>query len=158
MAKSYNQIIKLLRDFSEDHFIIKAFGNGDTWELVETFGQDDAEYPKMWAEDQPNPMAIGKETFRFRMYFINQVATLKEKTDTTLGEDNTNEVKSNMRQCAQDLISFLVQDTDNPEITVGRDFTLNAFTDKFNDKLTGWWFDLDIEQVFRFSSCNLPIT
>ena len=75
----------------------------------------------MWADDIPNTTALGEETlsFGFRIYMVGQVATLKEKTDTTLGEDNTNEVKSNMRQCCLDLLSYLVQDKDFTEMSTG---------------------------------------
>ena len=83
---TYNEIVKRLRDFSTAYYPIKSFGNGDMSELVETFGLLDAEYPKMWAEDVPNTTALGEETFKFRIYMVGQVATLKkEKTDTTLG-------------------------------------------------------------------------
>ena len=154
---TYNEIIKRLRDFSTAYYPIKSFGNGDMSELVETFGLLDAEYPKMWADDIPNTTALGEETFKFRIYMVGQVATLKEKTDTTLGEDNTNEVKSNMRQCCLDLLSYLVQDKDFTEMSTDRNITLTSFVDKFNDKLTGWYFDLTIKQAFSFSKCIIPM-
>jgi len=154
---SYNEIVKFLRDYSEANFVIKSFGNGEIWELVETFGQNDAEYPKLWAEDMPNTTATGEEVFKFRVYMLGQVATLKEKTATTLGEDNTNEVKSNMRQNCLDLLSYILQQTNYPEITTDKNVTLTSFTDKSNDKLTGWYFDLNIRQAFNFSACIIPM-
>mgnify|MGYP003672475277 CR=1 FL=1 len=154
---TYNEIINIQRTFATNHFQLKSFGNGDTSELVETFGLKDAEYPKMWAEDMPNTTAHGEETFKFRIYMLGQVATLKEKTTTTLGEDNTNEVKSTMRDICIDLVSYLVQNTDYPEITTDRNITLTSFVDKYNDKLTGWYFDLSIKQAQRFSKCTIPI-
>ena len=154
---TYNETIKILRDFSVAHFQIKSFGNGETWELVETFGLTGEEYPKMWAEDMPNTTAIGEETFKFRVYMVDQVATLKEKTETTLGEDNTNEVKSNMRQNCIDLISYLSQQTVYPEITADKNIVLTSFVDSFNDKLTGWYFDLNIRQALNYSACIIPM-
>lgn len=154
---SYNEIIKIQRDFADAYFGIKSFGNGERWELVETFGQKDAEYPKMWAEDMPNTTALGEETFKFRIYMVDQVATLKEKTATTLGEDNVNEVKSNMRQNCIDLVSYLAQQTVFSEISADKSIVLTSFVDSFNDKLTGWYFDLDIRQALSFSACILPM-
>lgn len=154
---SYNEIIKILRDFSNDYYPLKSFGNGEEWELVETFGRKDAEYPKMWAQDIPNTTAKGEEIFKFRIYMLGQVATLKEKTETTLGEDNTNEVKSDMRQFCIDLVSYLVQQTDLPEITTERNNTLTSFVGRTNDKLTGWYFDLNIRQTQRFNACIIPM-
>ena len=154
---TYNEIVKFLSDFSTAYYPLKSFGNGEVSELVETFKQKDAEYPKMWAEDMPNTTASGEEVFKFRIYMVDQVATLKEKTDTTLGEDNTNEIKSNMRQFCVDLISYLLRQTNYPEITTDKNVVLTSVVDKFNDKLTGWYFDLNIRQSLRFSSCILPM-
>jgi hypothetical protein len=155
---SYNEIISILDQFATAHYQIKAFGNGEMDELVETFSLKDAEYPKMWANDQPNTTATGEETFKFRIYMVDQVATLKQKTDTTLGESNINEVKSNTRQMCLDLVSFLIQNTIYPEITTDRNIQLTSFVDSFNDKLTGWYFDLDIRQALSFSACVIPMT
>ena len=154
---TYNQIIKLLRDFSEAHFVLKSFGNGEPWELVENSQRLDLEYPMMWAQDLPNTVVKGEEAFKFRMYFLGQVATVKEKTETTLGETNVNEVKSDMRQCATDLASYLIQDKNYPDIDSTRDLNLTSFVDDFNDKLTGWYFDLTITQSFSFSACDIPM-
>lgn len=153
---SYNQIIKLLRDFSDNHFILKSYGNGEPWELVENSQHLDLEYPMMWVQDQPNNTVKGEETFKFRIFFLNQVATLKEKTATTLNETNINEVKSDMRQCALDFIGYLAQDTNYPELELDRNVSIVSFVDDFNDKLTGWYIDISIKQVFRFSACNIP--
>ncbi len=155
---SYNQIIKLLRDFSDNHFILKSYGNGEPWELVENSQHLDLEYPMMWVQDQPNNTVKGEETFKFRIFFLNQVATLKEKTATTLNETNINEVKSDMRQCALDFIGYMAQDTNYPELEIDRNVSIVSFVDDFNDKLTGWYIDINIKQIYRFSACNIPMS
>lgn len=154
---SYIEIIDILEDYSEANFIIKSFGNGEESELVETFGLKDLEYPKMWVQDMPNNTSQGNDVFKFRVYMVDQVATLKEKTATTLGESNVNEVKSNMRQNCLDLLSWLVQDTNYPDITTDKNITLTSFVGRTNDKLTGWYFDLNIRQAQRFNACIIPI-
>ena len=35
---------------------------------------------------------------------------------------------------------------------------LSPITEEFNDTLTGWYFDLTINDAFRYSACNIPIT
>lgn len=157
MKLTYNQIIKLLRDFTEAHFILKSFGNGEPWELVESSRVSDINYPMMWVQDQANTIQQGEEIYNFRIYFLNQVATLKEKTDSTLNETNVNEVKSDMRQCATDLISYFAQDTNYPDLNINRTVSLTSFTEDFKDTLTGWYIDLRFNQAFNYSSCNLPI-
>ena len=62
-----------------------------------------------------------------------------------------------MRQCCLDLLSYLVQDKDFSEMSTDRNVTLTSFVDKFNDKLTGWYFDLTIRQSFSFSKCIIPM-
>lgn len=154
---SYNQIIKILEDFAGAHFIIKSFGNGHPSELVENSQFLDLEYPIMWADDLPNTVSTGKDSYKFRMYFLGQVATLKEKTASTLKESNINEVRSDQKQNALDLISYLVQQTTFPDLTTDRTITLTPITEEFNDTLTGWYFDLTINDAFRFSSCSIPM-
>lgn len=154
---SYNQIIKILEDFAGAHFIIKSFGNGHPSELVENSQFLDLEYPIMWADDLPNTLSTGKDSYKFRMYFLGQVATLKEKTASTLKESNINEVRSDQKQNALDLISYLVQQTTFPDLTTDRTITLTPITEEFNDTLTGWYFDLTINDAFRFSSCSIPM-
>ena len=155
---TYNEIVNILRDYSEANFVIKSFGNGHPSELVENSQFLDLEYPIMWADDLPNTVSTGKDSYKFRMYFLGQVATLKEKTASTLKESNINEVRSDQKQNALDLISYLVQQTTFPDLTTDRTITLTPITEEFNDTLTGWYFDLTINDAFRYSACNIPIT
>lgn len=157
MRLTYNQIIKLLRDFTDSHYILNAFGNGEVWEMVQSCLNTDINYPMMWVEDQSNSINKGEEIFNFRIYFLNQVATLKEKENDTLNETNINEVKSDMRQCASDLISYFAQDTNYPELTIDRNVSLTSFVDDTNDKLTGWYIDLRFKQAYTSNACYLPM-
>jgi hypothetical protein len=66
--QTYNQIIKLNRQFADAHYQIKTFGNGEAYNIV-----------------------------------------LHDK-------ENWLKLKSDMIQCAQDLLSFWAKDTTYPEL------------------------------------------
>ena len=68
--QSYNQIIKLNKDFADNHFQIKTFGNGKNSDIVLHDKQDWFSYPLMWMEDLPINVTDNEMTFSFRVYFI----------------------------------------------------------------------------------------
>lgn len=154
---NYNQIIELNREFAAAHKILKNFGNGQRWKIVEHNQQATFKYPLMWMEDLPHPSTPGIYTFAFRVYFLDQVANLKERgTDSMTVNDNV--VKSDMIQCAQDLISFWAQDHDYPFLDVEKNIQLTPIEDQLEDVVTGGYFDLKITQAFVYNKCAIPMT
>jgi hypothetical protein len=156
--QTYNQIIQLNREFATAHYQIKTFGNGAAYNIVLHDKESWFEYPLMWVEDLPATLNNNEFQFNFRVYFIAQVAQLKDKA-TDLDSTNENEVKSDMIQCAQDLLSFWAQDITYPEldlIKTGNSFT--TITDKFSDMVTGCYIDLKLKQGFRYNKCAIPMS
>ena len=156
--QTYNQIIKLNREFAEAHYQIKTFGNGAAYNIVLHDKEAWFEYPLMWVEDVPATLNNNEFQFNFRVYFIAQVAQLEDQ-ETDLDSTNENEVKSDMIQCAQDLLSFWAQDTTYPEldlIKTGNSFT--TITDKFSDRVTGCYIDLRLKQGFTYNKCAIPMS
>lgn len=154
---NYNQIIELNREFAAAHKILKNFGNGQRWKIVEHNQQATFKYPLMWMEDLPHPSTSGVYTFAFRVYFLDQVANLKERgTDSMTVNDNV--VKSDMIQCAQDLISFWAQDHDYPFLDVDKNIQLTPIEDQLEDVVTGGYFDLKITQAFVYNKCAIPMS
>jgi len=74
---SYKQIISKFQEFAENHFYLKSYGTGEAFQIVEHDKQKIRKYPMMWVEDQPFPFATGSVTYSFRVYFLQQVPTLK---------------------------------------------------------------------------------
>jgi hypothetical protein len=148
MELTYNQIIKVLNDFATNHYQINQFGNGDLWEVVEHNQTKDFNYPLLWVQDQPHSTTQGEIEMTFRCFFINLVQK---------DESNENEVKSDMYQCATDLLSYWYKQTDYRTVSVDINTTLTSFTERFNDELTGWWIDIKLTQQFRYDKCSIPM-
>ena len=155
--QTYNQIIKLNRQFAEAHYQIKTFGNGEAYNIVLHDKQDWFNYPLMWMEDLQQAFNDNEFTYNFRVYFVAQVAQLREE-ETDLENSNENEVKSDMIQCAQDLLSFWAKDTTYPELDLIKTGSIQTFTDKFSDRVTGCSVDLKLKQGFRYNKCAIPMS
>jgi len=112
----------------------------------------------MWVEDQPFPFATGSVTYSFRVYFLSQVPTLKNTDPETLEQTNVVEAKSDMLQCAQDLMSFWVQDHNYPDLDILKSTLGTPFHDTLMDSLTGFYIDIKLEQGFKYDSCSIPMT
>ena len=155
--QSYNQIIKLNKDFADNHFQIKTFGNGKNSDIVLHDKQDWFSYPLMWMEDLPINVTDNEMTFSFRVYFINQVATLKDREGDKI-ETNLNEVKSDMIQCALDLLSFWEKDVDYYSINLVKSSSIQPIEDELSDRVTGCFVDLRLNQGFRYNKCAIPMS
>lgn len=154
---SYNQLIEKNREFATAHKILKNFGNGPRYTITDHNQQATFKYPLMWMEDQPNPLTVGMETTVFRVYMLNQVANLKDR-GTDLMSTNRNEVVSDMKQCALDLLAYWVQDHLYDLLDVEKTGQITIIDDKLEDVVAGVYFDLKFNQAFSYNKCAIPIT
>jgi len=148
MELTYNQIIKILRDYSTANYQINSFGNGDLWEVVEHNQIKDFEYPLMWVQDQPATTSQNEIELVFRVFFISLVHK---------DESNENEVKSDMLSMCTDLLSFWKMQTDYRLVNIDVNTNLTSFTERFNDELTGWFVDLKLTQNIKYDKCSIPM-
>ena len=123
MNLTYNQIIKISRAFQQAHYTLKNFGNGGEADMVLHNQLATYKYPLIWMNDAPSAYVEGLESFNFRVFFLAPAVTLKER-GTDLMNTNVNEVKSDMIQCANDFITYWIQQTDNYN-TLGFDKSVN---------------------------------
>ena len=117
MSQTYNQVIQRNKLFSEAHYKLKGFGNGLYSDVLDKNQVATYKYPLMFMEDLPAPMSPGVETFAFRVHFFSPVAS-HEGLGLNVTEINPNEIKSDMRQCAKDLLAFWVKDHDFPDFSI----------------------------------------
>ncbi|MAF36270.1 hypothetical protein CL622_04090 [archaeon] len=154
---SYNQTIKLNKEFAQAHMVLKTFGNGEAYKLTHHSQQDWFSYPCMWMEDLPIPINGKEYQHTFRVYFVQQVATLKDREDDQLTV-NYSEAKSDMIECAKDLLSFWAKDTDYYDLDLIRSTVITTFEDDWQDLVTGCYVDLKLKQAFKYNKCAIPMT
>ncbi len=158
--QTLNQHITLLRNYSESHLQINSFGVGDAWELVESFTQTNGvigedgtvipnrTYPVMWVEVNGSNLSGNQLTDNYTIYFADLV---------NKDERNEAEVLSDMKQLCLDLAAYFKQDEDyESNMNVSLEFTLDDFTEKFNDEVAGWQMSLQITQPYLYNECAIP--
>lgn len=160
---SYKAVIEKFKEFADAHFIVKSYGTGEAWQIIEHNKQSNRRYPMMWVEDMPFPTSgvigqAGVTTYAYRVYFLQQVPTLKNTTLTTLEQANVVRAKSDMLQCAQDLQAYWGQDHVFDELDLDRNTLATPFHDILNDSLTGFYIDIKLEQAFSYNSCAVPMS
>ncbi len=157
MSLSYNQVIKLNRDFSDAHFILKNFGNGEAYEIVEHNQTESFKYPLMFMEDLAMPFNNKVEVFSFRVFFVQRVAELEDRGED-LYSSAYNEAKSDMMQCAKDFISYWRQDVNYPEFNIESTGNRETFQEKTQDRLSGCYVDVVFRQANPNSACAIPMS
>lgn len=154
---TYNQIIKISREFQQSHHVLKNFGNGQDFDEVLHNAVATYKYPIMWMIDSNSPYTEGIESFSFRVVFMSPVNQLKEQGSDLLSS-NINEVKSDMIQCANDFIAYWVNQTDAYDtLALDKNVNRETFEDWTADKLTGCSIDIRFYQPFDYNECSIPM-
>lgn len=148
---TYNQLIKVLKDFAASHLQLHDFGVGDFWELTsrDENGLDSSDpktYPLMWCFPLPSPITDKVDNLTMSIAFMDLVNN---------GEGNEEEVHSDMREVIKDLIAHLMN---NPiySFTLEDTVTTEPFTERFDDTVTGWVATFTLRQPFVQDRCAIP--
>lgn len=151
---TYERIIKESKNFQESHDQINSFGNGDLWEVIERNKFQDFVYPLLWLQDGVSSVTEKLVSFQFNVLAIDQVLN---------GEENENYVKSSMHQLLLDYLAYFDQtfltdvDGDRIKFKITRSASLNSFTERFDDDLTGWNMSVTFTTPFLYNKCNIPL-
>ena len=154
MILTYNQIIEQFRVFANLHMQIQNFGNGDLFEIVEHNQLADFNYPLFWVADQPATLGDGTFTWNFNIMAMDLV---------NKDETNENDVKSDMCQVLLDAVAYFEQQNisssfiDWKKINLVRGSTLNSFTERFEDELTGFGMNIGFKMPFAYDKCDIPM-
>jgi|TARA_Y100000015_G_C2394772_1_gene92111 hypothetical protein len=154
MILTYNQIIEQFRIFASLHKQVQNFGNGDLWEIVEHNQLADFNYPLFWVADQPATLGDGTFTWNFNIMAMDLV---------NKDETNENDVKSDMCQVLLDAVAYFEQQNvsssfiDWKRINLVRGSTLNSFTERFEDELTGFGMNIGFKMPFAYDNCDIPM-
>lgn len=134
--------LNLGRGESNEHFFF-----GDSWEI----GASDApKYPLMQVGLVSDSTNLKTFTRTFRIEFTDLV-----KKD----ESNELYVQSDMNLVALDFLIYMerIQDSNDLGITISKDVTLNPFTEKHDDEVTGYGFEFSVTGHIGDMSCAIPV-
>jgi hypothetical protein len=151
--KTYNNLIMTLKELGSKHLQISTTTTGDIYDI----DLDNTKYPLMHI----NPVNV--TTRRTELVYNFQVFVMD-----LVDDDNANEqdVYSDVLQTCIDIIAILSNsqwqsqltlDLDAPVYFAEGNFTLEPFTERFNNAVSGWVFQLPITVQNDFQSCNIPM-
>lgn len=152
---TYKTIVNACNAFADNHHIIKGFGAGELWQIND-HDQDSAfEYPLQYMVDVPSSPGPKSWTYAFRVYFVSRVEAPKDRDGNPIYFEYTSE-KSAMLSCAQDFLSYWVQDV-NYKLTIEQSLGVTTFIDAQEDGVTGCYVDIRFVVPFGYDSCIIPM-
>ena len=147
MKVTYNNIITQLETFANDHYQINEFKNGDLWEAIQHNQFTDFVYPLLFVVDTPGSLDQGSLTMSFDLLCMDKAT-----------EEIENEVKSDTLQMLLDVVAYMEKLTDDKWyfLQIEKTSTVESFTERFDDVLTGWKISISLKQPFTYNDCQIP--
>jgi hypothetical protein len=166
--KTYNNVINTLKNIGENHLQIATVTTGDIFDI------DLAKNTK-FALMHINPESVttgdSELIYNFQIFVMDMVAEKENWTDANFQSanqlSNSQEVLSDTLQISIDIISMLrhsiqqsaqdVDDINEPLYFTEGQFTLEPFTERFDNELTGWVFSIGVITPNNFDACTIPV-
>jgi len=159
---TFRNVIGFLETIAEKHFEINSFHSGGMSEVdINKLGATD--YVILYAEPGEATINTGVMTYSFTIYVMDMT------NDQILGDAPNNEriartdTYSETLQIMQDVINefkhamYSTSWVDN-EVVLETPITVEPFTARFENELTGWVADITIEVNNTNNLCIVPIT
>ena len=140
----HNEIVKLLEDIATNHYQIRGFGFGDPWEYL---ASETPKTPIMWGM-LGNTSRTDKEiTYNYKLLVMDLV-----KRD----ESDENEVLTDTQKIIFDVIAILNSISYNDSFILSVGNTIEPFTERFDNSVSGWAVDVTFRLPFENDLCQIP--
>ena len=153
--KSYNNVIDTLKCIGEKHLNIKTVTSGDIWTI-------DLEKNTLFPLFHINPVnvtvGLHQRTFNYQLFFMDLV-----EPDSS----NEQEVLSDCLEIMNDIIAiykhgeilykFNDEAGEEDRYFINDDFTIEPFTEEYDNAVTGWIMSFAITVENELNTCNIPI-
>jgi hypothetical protein len=152
--KTYNNLIDTLKELGDKHQQISTTTTGDIFDI-------DLEKNTLYPLMHINPINVTTAsfglTYNFQIFVMDMVDT---------DDANEQDVYNDVLQTCIDIISIfrnskwqsqLTLDIDAPVYFTDGDYTLEPFTERFDQAVTGWVFQIGIVVANDFQSCDIPM-
>ena len=167
--KTYNNVINTLKNIGNQHEQIATVTTGDIFSV-------NLEKMEKFALMHINPVNVTTGdfglTYNFQIFICDLVSEKEDWTEATIQSannlSNEQEVLSETLQISVDIISMLrhsehqstenVDDINSPLYFATGQQTLEPFTERFDNLLTGWVFSLSVVVANDFNACTIPVT
>ena len=136
-----NEIFKLIEDEATAHLQVKQYGQGDVWEI----NPKELDYAVLWAIEDSVNLSDRTLTYNIRILCMDRVLP---------GEENEDEVLSDTLSILLDFVAYFRQL--HTDVDIQRSVTINPFTERFDDKVSGHSMVLNITQPYAYNKCQIP--
>ena len=167
--KTYNNVVNTLKNIGEQHHQIATVTTGDIYEI-------NLEKMEKFALMHINPVDVTAAdfglTYNFQIFICDLVSEKEDWTDANFQSadrlSNEQEVLSQCLQISVDIISMLrhsehqstqdIDDVNKPVYFAQGEQTLEPFSERFDNLLTGWVFSISVLVANDFNACTIPVT
>tara|TARA_R110002051_G_scaffold93318_1_gene163140 strand:+ start:218 stop:757 length:540 start_codon:yes stop_codon:yes gene_type:complete len=168
--KTYNNVIDTLKQLGIEHEQITTTTTGDIYDI-------DLSVNTLFPLFHINPVSVATSpselTYNFQLFVMDAVSQKDDWTEDNFQSannlSNEQEVLSQCLQICVDIISIMrhskwqsadpsgTLDIDDPVYFTDGEFSLEPFTERFDNLLTGWVFSIGIVVQNDFQSCTIPM-
>lgn len=137
-----NEVFQLIENQATAHLQVKQYGQGDLWEI----NPKELDYLVLWAIEQSVVLSERTLTYNITLLAMDRVLP---------GEENEQEVMSDTMQVLLDFVAYFRQ-LHTTYLSIQPSVTLEPFTERFDDKVSGHSCTLSITQPYDYNKCQIP--
>jgi hypothetical protein len=166
--KTYNNVINTLKNIGDQHHQITTVTTGDIFDIDL---EKNTKFPLMHINPVNVTTGQSQLNYNFQIFVMDLVSEKEDWTEANIQSanqlSNGQEVLSQTCQICVDIISMLrhslhqseqgVDNVNHPLYFAEGEYTLEPFTERFDNELTGWVFTISILVRNNFDACVIPV-
>ena len=172
--KTYNNVINTLKNIGDNHTQIHTVTTGDIWQVDLA---KETKFPLMHINPVNVTTGQSQLNYNFQIFVMDLVSEKENWTDTNFQSavrlGNEQEVLSDCLSICVDLIGTFrhsieqsllkgkaadANDINAPVYFTDGEFTLEPFSERFDNEVTGWVFTLTVVVENTFQTCEIPVS
>ena len=169
--KTFNNVIDTLKELGEQHHQISTTTTGDIWKI--DFADKNLLFPLFHINPVNVTTGESSLTYNFQLFVMDAVSEKENWTEANFQSadylSNEQEVTSTCLQICVDIIGMFrhskwqsaekdgTQDIDEPVYFTDGEYTLEPFSERFDNLVTGWVFTIGIVVYNDFQTCTIPV-
>ena len=165
--KTYNNLVDTLKSLGAQHQQITTTTTGDIFDIDLS---KNTLFPLMHINGVNVTTGPSTLTYNFQIFIMDLVSEKSNWTQANIQSaqklSNNQEVLSDCLQICTDIISIFRHSQWQAQLSLDinagvyfaeGEFTIEPFSERFDNELTGWVFPLSIIVENDFQTCNIPV-
>jgi hypothetical protein len=165
--KTFNNAIDTLKELGIQHDQINTTTTGDIWKIDLS---NQTAFPLFHINPVNVTTGLSSLTYNFQLFVMDAVTEKEDWTEANFQSadylSNEQEVMSSCLQICTDIIGMFrhskwqstgTLDINEPVYFTDGEYTLEPFSERFDNLLTGWVFSIGIVVENDFQTCTIPV-